>query len=99
MMKMRQVKHLSTPKAKPIALHKLYPTVLASLLSIGICSMECSPVLADISGLTPCAESKPFEKRKKQELKELQKRIKKVRVRIGTCTCTQNNHGRYRETI
>merc|ERR1719171_50418 len=77
MMKMRQAKHLSTPEVKPIALHKLYPTVLASLLSIGICSMECSPVLADISGLTPCAESKPFEKRKKQELKELQKRMKK----------------------
>merc|ERR1712224_1190613 len=34
-------------------------------------------VKADISGLTPCAESKAFAKLKKQELKELQKRLKK----------------------
>merc|ERR1712196_728123 len=33
--------------------------------------------IADISGLTPCAESKGFAKLKKQELKELQKRLKK----------------------
>merc|ERR1712118_224703 len=33
--------------------------------------------IADISGLTPCAESKAFAKLKKQELKELQKRLKK----------------------
>merc|ERR1719217_1738110 len=33
--------------------------------------------LADISGLTPCAQSKGFAKLKKQELKELQKRLKK----------------------
>merc|ERR1719321_1674937 len=32
---------------------------------------------ADISGLTPCSESKAFAKRKKQEVKELQKRVKK----------------------
>merc|ERR1712061_606384 len=30
-----------------------------------------------ISGLTPCTESKAFAKRKNQELKELQKRMKK----------------------
>merc|ERR1712100_1008418 len=33
--------------------------------------------IADISGLTPCAESKGFAKLKKQELKDLQKRMKK----------------------
>merc|ERR1719440_2478959 len=32
---------------------------------------------ADISGLTPCSESKAFTKRKNQEIKELQKRMKK----------------------
>merc|ERR1712187_191391 len=32
---------------------------------------------ADISGLTPCSESKAFNKRKNQELKDLSKRMKK----------------------
>merc|ERR1719473_2517274 len=35
------------------------------------------PAAADISGLTPCAESKAFAKRKKQEIKDLEKRMKK----------------------
>merc|ERR1719145_309338 len=35
------------------------------------------PATADISGLTPCAESKAFTKRKNQQVKELQKRMKK----------------------
>merc|ERR1712124_133797 len=35
------------------------------------------PVGADISGLTPCGSSKAFTKRKNQEIKELQKRMKK----------------------
>merc|ERR1711959_376281 len=35
------------------------------------------PAAAEISGLTPCAESKAFAKRKKQELKDLEKRMKK----------------------
>merc|ERR1712100_838154 len=33
--------------------------------------------IADISGLTPCVESKAFAKLKKQELKDLQKRMEK----------------------
>merc|ERR1712224_105374 len=40
-------------------------------------SSAVKPVAAEISGLTPCAESKPFAKRKKQELKDLEKRMKK----------------------
>merc|ERR550514_906900 len=39
--------------------------------------IDPSSAFADISGLTPCAESKAFAKLKKQELKELQKRMKK----------------------
>jgi hypothetical protein len=35
---------------------------------------------ADISGLTPCSESKAFAKRQKQELKTLNKRLKQVRI-------------------
>merc|ERR1712146_79031 len=33
--------------------------------------------MGDISGLTPCGASKSFSKRKNQEIKELQKRMKK----------------------
>merc|ERR1711904_460260 len=39
--------------------------------------IDPSAAIADISGLTPCAESKAFAKIKKQELKDLQKRMKK----------------------
>jgi len=39
--------------------------------------LDSSTAIADISGLTPCAESKAFAKLKKQELKDLQKRLKK----------------------
>merc|ERR1711865_13228 len=35
------------------------------------------PAAANISRLTPCAESKVFAKRKKQQLKDLEKRLKK----------------------
>merc|ERR1712139_193688 len=46
---------------------------LAAVLAVAV----VEPAAADISGLTPCSESKAFAKRKKQELKELEKRIKK----------------------
>merc|ERR1712224_1077612 len=39
--------------------------------------LNCKTANSDISGLTPCAESKGFAKLEKQELKELQKRLKK----------------------
>merc|ERR1719387_1906372 len=38
---------------------------------------DVHPAAADISGLTPCSESKAFAKQKKQELKALQKRLSK----------------------
>merc|ERR1711865_1010038 len=38
------------------------------------------PAAANISRLTPCAESKVFAKRKKQQLKDLEKRLKKYEV-------------------
>lgn len=34
------------------------------------------PALADISGLTPCKESKQFAKREKQQLKKLESSLK-----------------------
>ncbi len=54
---------------------------LAAVLSLG--SVE--PAYADISGLTPCAESKAFAKVKKNEIKGLQKRLKLVCIVGGWC--------------
>merc|ERR1719217_752346 len=48
------------------------------MISIAVLmSSAVQPADAEISGLTPCADSKAFAKREKQEIKELQKRIKK----------------------
>ena len=52
---------------------------LAAALAFG--SVEAAK--ADISGLTPCSESKGFAKRQKNELKALDKRLKKVSVSFG----------------
>merc|ERR1711976_781469 len=52
-------------------------TLAITTLSIALSTLEIKPVRADISGLTFCGESKAFTKRKNQELKELQKRMKK----------------------
>ncbi len=46
---------------------------------------------ADISGLTPCSESKAYAKRQKQELKTLNKRLKQVR--ISCACCCRRPHG------
>lgn len=50
----------------------LAATALAAAISFG--SVDAAK--ADISGLTPCAESKAFAKRQKTEVKTLQKRLK-----------------------
>merc|ERR1711920_1059585 len=53
-------------------------TVIIATSLCGVMNLSTvKPANADISGLTPCSESKVFAKRKKQELKELQKRLKK----------------------
>merc|ERR1719456_1640173 len=51
--------------------------LVQATLSIIMGAALVGPATADISGLTPCAESKAFAKRKKTELKVLQKRLKK----------------------
>merc|ERR1712187_260612 len=51
--------------------------VFVSMVAGAISLTTVKPASADVSGLTPCFESKAFAKRKKQELKELQKRLKK----------------------
>merc|ERR1711988_1645971 len=48
-----------------------------STIAIIISMSNIKPTKADISGLTPCGSSKVFAKRKNQEIKELQKRMKK----------------------
>jgi photosystem I subunit III len=45
---------------------------------VGLGGVEAA--YADISGLTPCAESKAFAKREKNELKQLTRRQKLVRL-------------------
>merc|ERR1712007_283538 len=54
-------------------------TVAISMLE-SITSSYASAKSQSISGLTPCTESKAFAKRKNQELKELQKRMKKYEI-------------------
>lgn len=54
----------------------LAATALAAAIGFG----SVDAARADISGLTPCAESKQFAKRQKTEVKTLQKRLKNVRV-------------------
>jgi photosystem I subunit III len=49
---------------------------LAAALSLG----SVNSAQADISGLTPCSESKGFAKARKAELKKLEKRRKLVRL-------------------
>merc|ERR1712224_873935 len=48
-----------------------------SITAIALTLLNAKNVAADISGLTPCGASKSFSKRKNQEIKELQKRMKK----------------------
>lgn len=54
----------------------LAATALAAAIGLG----SVDAARADISGLTPCAESKQFAKRQKTEVKTLQRRLKNVRV-------------------
>merc|ERR1712232_99928 len=62
---------------KKIKNNNLATVLTLSTLSITLTMTSIKPAEADISGLTPCSESKAFTKRKNQELKELQKRMKK----------------------
>merc|ERR1740138_76177 len=51
--------------------------LIVSIIAFTIALSDCKLASADISGLTPCGSSKAFAKRKNQEIKELQKRMKK----------------------
>ena len=65
----------SAEEAAPVKVGKAFAAAaLATALAFG--SVEAAK--ADISGLTPCSESKGFAKRQKNELKALSKRLKQV---------------------
>lgn len=49
-------------------------TALAAALSVTV----VDAAKADVAGLTPCGQSKPYQKRQKNEVKALQKRLKQV---------------------
>merc|ERR1711959_554121 len=56
---------------------KSFSVALTAISLTILMGSAVQPAAAEISGLTPCAESKAFAKRKKQELKDLEKRMKK----------------------
>ena len=60
----------------------LAAAALAAAVSFG----AVDAAQADISGLTPCSESKGFAKRQKAEVKTLTKRLKNVRVLTDVLT-------------
>lgn len=56
----------------------LSATVLAATLSF----TAVDAAKADVAGLTPCSESKAFQKRQKNEVKALNKRLKQVNIQL-----------------
>ena len=50
---------------------------VALAATISVSNVEEAQAKKDISGLTPCAKSKPYAKRQKQAVKALEKRLKK----------------------
>ena len=69
----------------------LAATALAAALSLS----AVDAAKADVAGLTPCSESKPYAKRQKNEVKALQKRMKQVRLMAHQSTaqhCIKRHH-------
>merc|ERR550514_1888248 len=53
------------------------PVLTSAIIACIMMTANVEPVFAEISGLTPCISSNAYAKRKKQEIKELNKRLKK----------------------
>lgn len=66
----------SAEERAPLQLGK---AVAAAALAAALAFGSVDAAKADISGLTPCRESKQFQKRQKGEVKTLTKRLAKVR--------------------
>ena len=67
----------SAEERAPVQLGK---AVAAAALAAAVAFGSVDAAKADISGLTPCSESKQYAKRQKNEIKALDKRLKKVRI-------------------
>lgn len=64
----------SVQQERPALASTLAAAALAAAVSLG----AVDAAQADVSGLTPCKDSKQFAKRQKNELKALDKRLKLV---------------------
>merc|ERR1719386_469482 len=79
------LKTVKAPRSTSFLYKKKDSTCIKQSLSIAMTFLSLTmfvssvvlPAAAEISGLTPCAQSKAFSKRKKQELKDIEKRMKK----------------------
>ncbi len=65
----------SAQEQAPVQVGKV---VAAAALAAALAFGSVDAAHADISGLTPCSESKGFAKRQKNEIKALSKRLSKV---------------------
>lgn len=65
---------------KPTASSKVGAALSATVLAAALSFTAVDAAKADIAGLTPCSESKAFNKRQKNEVKSLQKRLKQVTI-------------------
>jgi Photosystem I reaction centre subunit III len=66
----------------------LATTLAAAALAAAVSLGAVDAAQADVSGLTPCKDSKQFAKRQKNELKALDKRLKLVG---STCSCSDQH--------
>lgn len=73
----------SAQQERPALASTLAAAALAAAVTLG----QVDAAQADVSGLTPCSESKQFAKRQKNELKALDKRLKLVSDWIQSSLC------------
>ena len=65
------------PKAVAAVPNKAKQALAAAALALAV-GVTATPAFADVSGLTPCSQSKQYASRQKKEVKALQKRLKQV---------------------
>ena len=78
----RNVARAASCSAEERAPLQLGKAVAAAALAAAMTFGSVDAAKADISGLTPCSESKQFAKRQKNEVKALTKRLGKVSIDI-----------------
>ena len=81
----------SAQEQAPVQVGKV---VAAAALAAALAFGSVDAAHADISGLTPCSESKGFAKRQKNEIKALSKRLSKVNHRtLLVCISSVSKNG------